>query len=340
MIYIDGSFGEGGGQILRSSLGLALVTGKAFTITNIRANRKKPGLLRQHLTAVNAAAELCGASLVGAAMGSAELRFEPGSVVFGGRYTFSVGTAGSACLVCQAVLPGLLSAAGSSTVTFEGGTHNPWAPPFHFVNATFLPLLWQMGFGVEANLERYGFYPGGGGRFTVSVTPAAMLQPLQLVERGESRNQNAMALVANLPRRIGDDEIAEINRRMPGVQAQVQAVDAEGPGNLAMIQLQFDNVTELMTGFGTIGVSRCKVARQVVQEAQSYLKSGAAVGAHLADQLLIPVALAGGGQFTTVKPTQHTLTNIEVIKHFLDINLECTQIDSSSWLIKVGESGQ
>ena len=169
MIEIDGSQGEGGGQILRTALALALVTGKPFRITNIRAGRKKPGLLRQHLTAIQAAMAVGGAAAEGATIGSRDLVFHPGAIT-PGTYRFAVGTAGSTTLVLQTILPALLCAGGESMLTLEGGTHNPFAPPFDFLQTTFLPQVNRLGPKVEAVLERPGFYPAGGGRFRVSPT--------------------------------------------------------------------------------------------------------------------------------------------------------------------------
>src|SRR2546428_9297761 len=160
MITIDGSFGEGGGQILRTALSLSLATGTPFRIENIRAGRKKAGLLRQHLTAVLAAAEIGAAEIEGATLGSTMLTFTPKSVR-AGEYRFAVGTAGSGTLVFQTILPALLRASAATRVTIEGGTHNSAAPPFDFLDRTFLPLIRKMGATVSLKLERYGFYPAG-----------------------------------------------------------------------------------------------------------------------------------------------------------------------------------
>ena len=186
MIVIDGSAGEGGGQILRSSLALSLVTGKPFRIENIRAGRTKPGLLRQHLTALAAATQIGKAKVEGAVLGSKIVSFTPRGVT-PGDYHFAVGTAGSATLVLQTVLPALMLASGPSTLVLEGGTHNPSAPPFDFISKAFLPILNRMGPCIKVELERYGFYPAGGGRFRVSINPAAQLSPIDLLTCGESR---------------------------------------------------------------------------------------------------------------------------------------------------------
>src|ERR1051325_4105851 len=207
MITIDGSFGEGGGQILRTSLALALVTGKPFRIERIRAGRKNPGLLRQHLTAVNAAAQIGRAEVAGASIGSRELTFAPQAVT-AGSYHFAVGTAGSATLVLETVLPALLIADGPSALVLEGGTHNPYAPPFDFLDKTFLPLVCMMGPRVAARLERHGFYPAGGGKFIVDIEPAARLGRIELDERGDITGRRARALIANLPRQIAERELS------------------------------------------------------------------------------------------------------------------------------------
>src|SRR5262245_13883144 len=219
MITIDGSFGEGGGQILRTALGLALVTGKAFRIVKIRAGRKQPGLLRQHLTAVNAASTIGCAEVTGASIGSTELTFVP-QTVLPAHHSFAVGTAGSATLVLQTVLPALLMAGGLSTLTLEGGTHNPFAPPFDFLARCFLPLISRMGPTVTADLERPGFYPAGGGKFQVTITPAGQsLGRLDLIDRGEIRARRARAIVAGLPINIAERELAVIAARLSWKEA-------------------------------------------------------------------------------------------------------------------------
>jgi RNA 3'-terminal phosphate cyclase (ATP) len=197
MITIDGSYGEGGGQILRTSLALSLVTGKPFSINNIRAGRKKPGLMRQHLTAVNAAAEIGSAAIKGNRIGSQEFTFEP-EMIKPGNFHFAIGSAGSCTLVFQTILPALIIAGGPSEIILEGGTHNPFAPPFDFLAKAFLPVINRMGPKVDAVLEKPGFYPAGGGRFKVSINPAG-LNGFDLLERGNIINKTARAAVANLP---------------------------------------------------------------------------------------------------------------------------------------------
>ena len=322
-IVIDGSQGEGGGQILRTSLALSLVTGKPFRIEKIRANRPKPGLMRQHLTAVEAAARVGCAKVEGGAIGSRELTFIPGAVN-AGVYQFSVGTAGSATLVLQTVLPALLTANGPSTLTLEGGTHNPFAPPFDFLQKTFLPIVNRMGPRVTATLERPGFYPAGGGRFSVTIQPAGKLAAFDLLERGEIRARRARAITAGLPRHIAERELDYIGKKMGWDRTQLEAEQSpqsRGPGNVVLIEIESEHVTEVVTAFGEQGVPAEAVAEKAVKEARAYLAAEVPVGEHLADQLLLPLALAGGGSFRTMPLSRHSQTNIEVIRRFLPVNI-------------------
>jgi RNA 3'-terminal phosphate cyclase (ATP) len=319
MHIIDGSQGEGGGQILRTALALSLVTGASFRMEKIRAGRNKPGLLRQHLTAVTAAGEIGGATVDGAALGSRELVFRPGSVR-PGAYRFAVGTAGSAGLVLQTVLPPLLTAAGPSTIAVEGGTHNPHAPPFDFLALAFLPLLARMGARVQATLDRPGFYPAGGGQLTVEVTPTPALRPLTLLERGASRRRRARAIVANLPPGIAHRELGVVRDKLGFRPEELEAVTlgardgARGPGNVVLLELESEHVTEVFTGFGEVNVRAEAVADHAVQEARQYLAAQVPLGPYLADQLLVPLALAGGGALRTVPLTRHGTTNLAVIR--------------------------
>jgi RNA 3'-terminal phosphate cyclase (ATP) len=256
LLTIDGSQSEGGGQVLRSSLALSLVTGRPVVIEKIRAGRKKPGLMRQHLTAVLAAAEVGTAEVEGATLRSRRLVFRPGPVR-SGDYVFRVGTAGSATLVLQTVLPALLVAKGQSNLTLEGGTHNPMAPPLDFLTESYLPLVNRLGPTVAAHLVRRGFYPAGGGQFAVYVRPAPQLGRLDLIQRGQITAHRVRALVANLPRHIAERECRTIAQET-GWDADCFAVeeirDARGPGNVVMIELAAEHVTEVFTAFGRLGV--------------------------------------------------------------------------------------
>ena len=334
LISVDGSLGEGGGQILRTSLSLSLVTQRAFRIENLRAGREKPGLLRQHLTAVMAAAEISGAEVKGATLGSASVTFSPGKVR-AGEYRFAVGTAGSATLIFQTVLPALMLADGPSKVVFEGGTHNHAAPPYHFLAAVFVPLIERMGPKVKLEFGRYGFYPAGGGRFSAEIHPVARLRPLHLGERVEITSRRILAIVANLPLHIAQREVetaGDLLNWEPESRHTEMTKNSAGPGNVTMVEIKTteaegSEITEICTAFGQLGVSAEVVGSQAAHEAREYLVSRAAAGEHVADQLLLPIALAASGSFTAVKMNLHARTNLEVIAKFLPVRFAITQHD-------------
>jgi RNA 3'-terminal phosphate cyclase (ATP) len=337
VLTIDGSQGEGGGQILRSSLALSLVTGRPFRITRIRAGREKPGLMRQHLAAVQAAAKVGGAKVSNAALGSTELVFEPG-YVRPGEYHFAIGTAGSASLVLQTVLPPLLTADDPSRLTIEGGTYNMHAPPFDFVARTFVPVLNRLGLKLKVKQRRPGFYPAGGGCIEVDIAARSAWAPLGLTERGRLRGRSARALVARLPVSIAERELRVIRRKLGWDEDELQAEevrDSRGPGNVMMLTLCYDHVTEVFTGFGARGVRAEQVARSAMDEACRYLDCDAPVGEHLADQILLPLALGAGGTFRTTALTDHTTTNIAVLRTFLDLDIETREEPAGTWRISV-----
>jgi RNA 3'-terminal phosphate cyclase (ATP) len=341
MIRIDGSFGEGGGQILRTSLSLSLAAGKPFRIENIRAGRERPGLLRQHLTAVLAAAEVGGAEVEGATLGSTAVTFSPGKVR-AGDYHFAVGTAGSGTLVLQTVLPALLTADAPSHVAIEGGTHNSAAPPFDFLDRTFLPLIERMGPKVRLQFERYGFYPAGGGRFCAEIEPVRSLSPLHIGERGEIVSRCIIAVVANLPGHIALREI-ETAASMLNWNKDCGKIDqtrnSPGPGNVVMVEIGSTEVTEIFSAFGQIGVSAEKVASIAAKDAREYLVSRAVAGEHLTDQLLLPLALAGAGSFTAEKINMHARTNMAVIAEFLPVRFEIREEGGYTQVEVVGARG-
>jgi len=336
-VELDGSAGEGGGQVVRSALALSLVTGTPFRIVNVRAGRARPGLLRQHLTAVKAAAEVGQARVEGAELGSRELAFAPGRVK-AGDYRFSVGTAGSATLVFQAIFPALALARGRSTVVVEGGTHAPMAPPFDFLARAYLPLVARMGPRAEARLDRAGFYPAGGGRLSVEVEPAETFGRLDLLERGPEVSRRATALLSLLDRAIGERELKAVRRLLPMAEDQVrveQVAQPAGPGNALVVEVACEQVTEVFTAFGERGVSAEAVGAQAAREALDWLAADVPVGAHLADQLLLPMALGGGGSFRTVAPTLHTRTHAEVIKAFLGTEIGLADEGQRGWRVMV-----
>ncbi|MGC3971144.1 MAG: RNA 3'-terminal phosphate cyclase [Pirellulales bacterium] len=317
MITIDGSEGEGGGQVVRNACALSLVTGQPFRITNIRGRREKPGLMRQHLTAIEAACAIGGAECDGLAIGSGEIAFRPGAIR-AGDYRFAIGTAGSTGLVLQTVLVPLLLADGPSRLVIEGGTHAMTAPPFDFIERVFLPVLNRMGPRVEARLIRHGFYPRGGGRIEIDIQPAPVA-PVDCLERGPLTHVSATACIAGLPFDIADRELKTVRKYLDWPEeafAVRQLPESLGPGNVLLLEARFEKAAEIVTGFGKLGTSGELLAKTAAQRMAGYLASEAFAGPYLADQLLLPFALAGGGSFTTVKPSQHMLTAIEIIALF------------------------
>ena len=329
MLTIDGSIGEGGGQILRTSLALSLVTGTAFRMHHIRQARARPGLRPQHLAALRAAAAIGEADVDGGAVDAREIVFRPRRVR-PGTYHFDVGTAGSTGLVLQTVLLPLVMTRAPSSVTLEGGTHNTHAPPFDFLAEAFLPLMRRMGAGVDAECERPGFDPAGGGRVHVEITEGPALSPLSLVHRGATRRRLARALVSRLPRQIAERELGIIASRLgwpaDALQAVVLSEAATGPGNVVLLSIESEDVTEVFTGFGERGVRAETVAARAADEAQRYETAGVPVGPHLADQLLLPLALAGGGAFRTMPLSLHATTNAAVIRRFLDVSFDVVRV--------------
>ena len=330
VVAIDGAAGEGGGQILRTSLALSLVTGRAFRMINIRAARTKPGLLRQHLTAVRAAVEIGDGACDGAEIGSGELVFRPGTVR-AGDYRFAVGTAGSTTLVLQTILPALALAGQPSRVTLEGGTHNPLAPPFDFMARSFLPIFNRFGPTVEATLARAGFYPAGGGQMEVSITPADRLRPVELLTRGDAGARRLVAHVAGLPPGVTERAFEQVDKRLRWGRAVCERIDhppERGPGFVLVGEVSSEAHTEVFTGFGERGIRAEAVADRMVEQVRSYLSAGLPVGEHLADQLLLPMGLAAGGAFRTAGLSPHARTNIGVIETFLPVRFQVNALET------------
>jgi RNA 3'-terminal phosphate cyclase (ATP) len=310
MITIDGSMGEGGGQVLRTSLALAIVTGQPFDLANVRAGRSKPGLLRQHLACVRAAAAISGAEVVGDSLGSTRVIFEPGQAR-AGDWRFEIGSAGSASLVLQTVLPPLLLAESPSTVTVEGGTHNSAAPPFAFLRDVFAPHV-----NLDVSLLRWGFYPAGGGAIRAVITPGG--RKIERMERGPIRELHAHVAVSGISHRVGHGALGAFRQALGLDKDKLhfhQVPDPRGPGFVAWLEARFDGGAEVFTAFGerreTDGVAQSAIA-----ELRAWEEQDVPVGEHLADQLLLPVALFGGC-FRTGPLSQHARTNIQVIDRFL-----------------------
>jgi RNA 3'-terminal phosphate cyclase (ATP) len=322
LLELDGSEGEGGGQILRTSLALSLITGRGFMLHNVRAGRDKPGLRPQHLTSVRAAAAIGGATLRGASQGSSELTFEPGPVK-PGTYRFDVGTAGATGLVLHTVyLPLAYRATVPSAITLIGGTHVRTSPSFHFLDATWRRYLDLCGLRVSLRLQRPGFYPRGGGIVEVFLQPAERLRGVRLTERGPPK-VTGFSAVAGLPSAIARRQARRAAYRMGqhGVEADIRQEEWEGgPGTVLALEIGGDSVPATFVAVGERGKPAERVADEAADEAIAYLQAGTApVDAHSADQLVLPLALADGpSEYGVSAVTRHLTTNVAVIRRFLD----------------------
>lgn len=327
MVEIDGSLGEGGGQILRTALSLSCILGRPFRIFDIRKGRKKPGLMPQHLAAVRASALISGASVQGGFEGSTALSFSPGPVK-AGDYRFDIGTAGSTGLLAQTLLPPLIfSAVGASTLTLTGGTHAPMSPPFDYISDAFLPCLRRLGLEVSGEIESYGFYPRGGGRIRFRIRPASGVEPADFGRRGRLLGISGVSAVGNLPmsiaKRQSDALISGLGFAAKDVPVRIENIEVSAPGRGTFVF--FSVLSEGgVAGFSALG-RRGKRAEAVGEEAASefaaYHSSGACLDRHMADQLVLYLALAKGqSKFTTEEITGHLRTNLTVLKMFLPIS--------------------
>ncbi len=326
-LTMDGSAGEGGGQILRTSLALSMLLGKPFVLERIRAGRKKPGLMRQHLTCVRAAAQVCNADVEGADLGSPRLSFKPGHVA-GGRFEFDVGSAGSTGLVLQTIALPLL--ATSSAVTIRGGTHALWAPIYEFLERAWMPLL--RGAQMTMELKRVGFYPAGGGELVMHCQPSHV-QPLHLTGRSEQVELGVDAIVANLGASIARREVTSAAALLRGrVRTGGRTVESAGPGNAVWIEAldHKTGVCNVFSAIGERGVSATEVGASCAHAFLRWRASGASVEEHLADQLMLPMLLASEGSFTCSELTLHSRTNIEVIHAFTGKRLHTRALEGGS----------
>ncbi len=328
-VEIDGSRGEGGGQILRTSLALSIITKRPLRIRKIRAGRKKPGLQRQHLACVEAAAQLCNAHVTGAELSSQELELTPGDGS-SEHITIDIGTAGSTTLVVQTILVPALITGRPLHASVIGGTHNPFAPPFEFLDRVFLPHLRAMGAHVSLTLEKHGVFPAGGGKVVLEVRPATKLTPIAVVEAGPVTDKRASVIIARLPTHVADRELAIVREQFKISREDCQTVELRGgPANVVMIEIERVGSREIVTGHGEKGLRAELVAERACAEMTKYLDADVPVGAHLADQLLLPMAVAGGGRFRTLAPlTLHATTNIETIQQFLDVPIRVEETGS------------
>ncbi|MGD8516767.1 MAG: RNA 3'-terminal phosphate cyclase [Anaerolineae bacterium] len=331
MLEIDGSYGEGGGQVLRTSLALSAITGQPVRLTNIRANRHKPGLRPQHLACVRATAKICAARVQGARLKSRDVRFAPQSPPVAGTYTFDVaqatkgGSAGSASLILQTVLLPLALAGGTSHVTVRGGTHVAWSPPFDYIKRVYLPTLARMGVQAKVTIKKWGWYPIGGGevRATIDGLGSAMaLSGLDLRQRGELLRVRGISASSNLPKhiRVRQEQAALQALRSQGVNVRVDTTNApaKGKGTVVFLWAESTHVPAGFTSLGELGKPAELVAQDAAGELVAYLRGDAALDPYLSDQLVLPMALSGTpSQFTTQTITPHLLTNAWVISQFL-----------------------
>lgn len=330
LLEIDGAFGEGGGQIVRTAVALSCVTGTPIRVFNVRARRKNPGLGHQHVTAIRAAREICGARLVGVQVGSQSFEFWPGQVK-PGNYSFDIGTAGSTTLVFQTIVWPLLAAEGDSHVTLVGGTHNPMAPCFDYLQLVWLPFVRAMGADISLRLSRYGFYPAGGGRIHATIAGTgnlSRLRPLTLETRGQEGRLRVWSRVARLPESIATRQLNRTLKELERAGLDVGeyeegVVDARCPGTYVFI-LYEDECTR--AGFQALG-ERGKRAERVADEAVlgllAYLETEAAVDPHMGDQLVLPAALGRGpSAYTTSQVTSHLLTHAHLLRLFLGRQIE------------------
>jgi RNA 3'-terminal phosphate cyclase (ATP) len=344
LITIDGSYGEGGGQVLRTSLTLSALLGETVRIENIRAKRPKPGLQAQHLTGVLATAQICSAELKGAELGSQTLTFTPQSPPQAGDYTFDVaearkgGSAGSTSLVFQTLLLPLAFADGDSHLTIRGGTHVAWSPPFHYLQHVYLPVLARMGIEAKVEINQWGWYPIGGGEIKARVRgqgirdkglppPPYPLSPITLAERGELKRLWGISALSNLPAHIGQRQKRQAERvlRERGFTPEIEVVDAPSPGQGTVVFLvaEFENVVAGFTSYGARGKRAEKVAEEACREFIQYYDSRQALDKHLADQLILPMSLAAGRSgLTTCEVTQHLLTNVGVVERLMGVKAE------------------
>lgn len=334
MMLIDGSYGEGGGQILRTALTLAMLDEQPIRIEHIRAGRSSPGLRPQHLTAVRAAAEICEARLEGDALGSQAIALVPAGPARPDEYVFDVaeaaedGSAGSVGLVLQTVLLPLAMAEGESLLTLRGGTHVPWAPSASYLEHVFLPTLAEMGVQAEMELIRWGFYPAGGGEIRVQIAgQKGSLDPIVMTRRGEPEGIWGIAAVTNLPSHIPQRMANRAHNVLiqEGLQARVEPrrLRGAGPGAGIFLFAEYEHAVAGFTAYGRKGLPAERVAEAACEDLLADHQVGVPSDPHLADQLVLPMVMADGeSRVLTSRVTQHLLTNLWVVRQFLDRRMD------------------
>jgi len=324
MLDIDGSFGEGGGQILRTALSLSCLLKKPFRMFNIRKGRRKPGLMPQHLACVRLLSLISNAKVGGADVGSTEMVFEPGDPK-PGDYFFDIGTAGSTTLLLQAVLPPLIFARDSSRITLVGGTHVPFSPPYHYISEIFLPMLGRLGIEVHSSIERHGFYPKGGGKISVTVEPCSGIDGISFQERGDISSVTGISAVGKLPLSIAERQKRAAGAVLAGMPVlpdiRTVGVDSFSPGTFVFLKAESPTCLSGFSSLGEIGKRAEAVGEEAARELVRHLETGACIDLHLADQLVIYFGLAkGASRFTTSVISGHLMTNLIAIRQFLDIS--------------------
>lgn len=331
-VSIDGSYGEGGGQIVRTALALSAVTGRPCALANVRAGRERPGLQAQHLAAVRALAQLCQAEVEGAALGSRQLAFAPRAPAQPGHYLFDisalagVGSAGSATLLLQAVFVPLALAPGPSTITLRGGTHVRWSPPYHYLAEVWLPVMERIGLEARLELGDWGWHPRGGGEMSAHVAGGARreaLQPLEMVDRGRLAGLWGYSAASNLPEHIIERQKERLRQQLASrhLRGEIAAWSppSPGPGTAVFLLAEYEHVAAGFSGYGRLRYPAERVADDCFAAFDDHRRSGMALDPHLADQVILPLALApGGSRFTTSRLTAHLRTVAWVTQQFLD----------------------
>lgn len=323
MLRIDGAKGEGGGQVLRTALSLALITGTGFELVNLRARRTPPGLRPQHLRAVEAAAAIGRATLAGNRLGSQALRFVPGRIV-PGDYRFDIGTAGAAALVLQTVYLPLARATAPSTVQITGGTHVPLSPCFHYLDLVWRWHLARAGITLGLQMTRAGFYPPGGGCIEAQIRPASSIRALRLERRGALHRITGISASAKLPAHVAERQRAQALRRLAerGLSAdiRIEPLAARSPGSMLLLLAEFAHTRAAHFALGERGKPAERVADEAADAFLTFLDTEAAIDEHLADQLLLPLAFAHGDSVLhSARITEHLRTNAAVIRAFLPV---------------------
>lgn len=325
-IEIDGAAGEGGGQVLRTSLSMSIITGDKIRIRNIRARRSKPGLMPQHLKAVEAAAQVSNARVRGAELGSSSLIFEPAAVK-ASNYRFDIGTAGAATLVLQTVAVPLSFAGTDSCITIVGGTHVPWSPSYHYLAWHWISYLNRSGYHIDTTLERPGFYPKGGGCIVARIRPAHRPSPIVSVRRGALKRIRGLSMVSRLDVFIAERQKRQAVKRLANlcvdINIEVSRLSAHSPGTALILIAEFEETQCCYCALGARGKPAERVADEAVDVLKAFLATNAAIDEHLADQLILPLSVVpGDSQLRVPKITPHLVTNADTVRTFLHVPID------------------